>query len=50
LAELTPHQGGLIAKAFGYAASPALTAPKADEGFITSWVANMLAEWQTELT
>jgi HD-GYP domain-containing protein (c-di-GMP phosphodiesterase class II) len=50
LAELTQHQGGLIAKAFGYAASPALTAPKADEGFITSWVANMLAEWQAELT
>jgi hypothetical protein len=49
LAELTPTQGGFIAKTLGYAADPALTAPQADEGFITSWVANMITEWKSEV-
>jgi len=50
LAQLTPNGGNLIAKALRRPAGPALTAPKADEGFITSWVANMLTEWQRDLT
>jgi len=50
LAELTQNNERLTANMLGHAAGPALTAPKADEGFITSWVTNMLTEWHAELS